>query len=111
MNNLAAHVNGGAKGFKSDSYDINRTNHAGAKATRLEQQHPLLAGGSLGTAEFGGGIEGSCGHSASIPTGGYIRQEIGDWDRRTEAPILPDQSQGRASNGHVFCCHGWTVEG
>ena len=41
MDNLAAHVDGRAKGFQSDLDNVDRAHHAGAKAARLEQQHPL----------------------------------------------------------------------
>ena len=46
MDNFAAHVDGRAKGFKGDLDDVDRAHHSGAKAARLEQQHPLLTGGS-----------------------------------------------------------------
>ena len=69
MDDFAAHVDGRAEGFKGDLDDVDGAHHAGAKTARLEQQHPFLAGGSAGGTVMGNGIEGSCGHPLSIPTG------------------------------------------
>jgi hypothetical protein len=62
MHNFAAHVNGRAKGFQGDLHNIDRAHHAGAKASRLEQQDPFLAGGSLGVVSVRDGFKQRCGH-------------------------------------------------
>ena len=62
MDDLAAHVNGRAEGLKGDLDDIDGAHHAGAETARLEQQHPLLAGGSPWGTVTGNGIEDSCSH-------------------------------------------------
>jgi hypothetical protein len=48
MDDFATHIDGRAKGFQRDFYNVNGTHHTGAKAARLQQQYPLLAGGRLG---------------------------------------------------------------
>jgi len=73
MHNFAADIDGSAEGFEGDFDNVNRTHHAGAKATRLEQQNPFLAGGSIGLATVQGGVEDSCGHSNSIPMCSHFR--------------------------------------
>src|SRR5579871_4471784 len=45
VNNLAAHIDGRAEGLKGNVDDVNRAHHASTESTRLQQQHPLLAGG------------------------------------------------------------------
>ena len=64
MHNLPAHVNRRAEGFQSDLHNVDRAHHPGAKAARLEQQHPLLTGGSPGVGTVRDGIEQSCSHIA-----------------------------------------------
>ena len=58
MDDLAAHVNGRAEGFKGDFDDVDGAHHAGAKTARFEQQHPLLAGGSAWRSRDGEWIRG-----------------------------------------------------
>ena len=67
MHNFAADVNGRAKGLQSDFDNVNGAHHASTKTARFEQQHPLLAGGSLGAVTVRDGVEDSCSHTASIP--------------------------------------------
>ena len=62
MDNLAADVDGGAEGFKSDLHDVDGAYDAGAKTARLEQQHPLLTGGRTAGAVMGSGFGDSTSH-------------------------------------------------
>ncbi len=66
MNDLAAHIDGRAEGFKSDLDDVDRAHHAGAEAPWLEQQNPLLTRGSPGGVTVGDGVEDSRSHSPII---------------------------------------------
>ena len=69
MYDFAPHVDGGAEGFKGDFDNVDGAHHAGAKATRLEQQHPFLAGGSLGRITVGDGFEDRIGHIVQYTNG------------------------------------------
>ncbi len=69
MDDLAAHVDGSAEGFKSDPHDIDRAHDTGAKTTRLEQQHPLLTGRSPAGAVMGGGFEYRSSHIIEYTNG------------------------------------------
>ena len=62
MHNLAANVNGRTKSFQGDLHNIDRAHHSGAKASRLEQQNPFLAGGRRGVVTVRDGIKQRCGH-------------------------------------------------
>ena len=62
MDDLAANVDGRAEGFESDLDDVDRAHHAGAEAPWLEQQDPLLTGGSPGGVTVGDGVEDSRSH-------------------------------------------------
>src|ERR1035438_2289506 len=53
MHNFAAHVNRRAKGFQGDLHNVDRAHHTRAKTARLQQQHPLLTGGSPGVGTVG----------------------------------------------------------
>jgi hypothetical protein len=66
MDDLATDVDRGPEGFKSDLNDVDRAHHAGTKAPRLEQQNPLLTGGSPGGVTVGDGVEDSRSHIAII---------------------------------------------
>ena len=68
MNDLAAYVNGCAKGFEGDFDDVDGTHHTSAEAARLEQQDSLLGGGRCGAVTVRNGFEDSRGHINSIST-------------------------------------------
>jgi hypothetical protein len=48
MNNLAANIDGRSEGIQGNLHHIDGAHHTSAKAARLEQENPLLFGGSLG---------------------------------------------------------------
>src|SRR5580692_3211893 len=62
MDNLPAYINRRAESLQCDLHNVNRAHHTGAKAPWLEQQDPLLAGGSLGLISVRDGVEDSCSH-------------------------------------------------
>ena len=90
MDDFAADIDGRAEGLKSDFDDVDRADHAGAEAARLEQQHPLLVGDAARLATVESGVEDRGSHSNSIPMleliGVFHRfKSIRDGDRWTNA--------------------------
>src|ERR1017187_3400778 len=77
MHNFPANIDGCAEGFQCDFDNVNRAHHSRAKSARLEQQHPLLTGGSLGAVTVRDGIKSSCSHTTSIPTAAVKQQGSG----------------------------------
>jgi len=69
MDDFAADIDGSAEGFKSDLNNIDRAHYASAEASRLEQQDPLLRGGSLGVVSVRDGIKQGCGHITQYTNG------------------------------------------
>ena len=70
MHNFATDVDGRAEGFKGNLHNVDGTHDTGAETAWFEQQHPLLAGGSLCGTVIGSGIEDSCGHMDKYTNGG-----------------------------------------
>jgi hypothetical protein len=73
MDDLATDVNRRAEGLKSDLDDVDGADYSGAETTWFEQQHPLLATGSVARtvigAVMGNGFSGSCGHISKYTNG------------------------------------------
>jgi hypothetical protein len=62
MHNLATHIDGCSEGVQSDFHNVDGAHHARAKAARLQQQHPFLAGGCFDVGTVGDGIKGRSRH-------------------------------------------------
>jgi hypothetical protein len=57
VDNLAAHVDGGAEGFKSDFNDVDGANYTGAKTARLKKKNALPISWIVALGVIGDGIE------------------------------------------------------
>src|ERR1035438_9272700 len=84
MHNFAAHVNRRAKGFQGDLHNVDRAHHTRAKTARLQQQHPLLTGGSPGVGTVG---------DSSKQRSSHISQYTNAWTEGTgNKRLVPEQS-------------------
>src|SRR5580658_5995194 len=68
VHDFAANVDGCAESLESDLHNVDSAHHTGAKAARLEQQNPFLAGGSSVGGAVRDGFEQSRDHMTSIST-------------------------------------------
>jgi hypothetical protein len=104
MDDLAAHINRRSKGFQCDFDNVNRAHHARAKAAWLEQQHPLLTGGSLGVISVRDGFEDSCSHISQYTNRSMEKtaKKAGASPSPNQAPIRPQRTSFQFSASSHF---------
>ena len=103
MDDLAAHIDGGAEGFKGDLHDVDGADHAGAKAAWLKQQNLFLARGSARGAVMGNGFDDRCGHIFKYTNGRVETTGMGGLNSWFAVSCFPHAARGE---GRGTCADG-----
>ena len=97
MDDLAAHINGGAEGLKSNLYNVDGADHTGAKAAWLKEQNLFHASGSASGAVMGNGFDDRCGHISKYTNGRVETTGQGGLDSWFADSCFPHAARGEGS--------------